>query len=207
MNNVSKKIFLVIASAALVFAAGCSKKPKRPDPSQTLGQSAGPNGNGGDNLSVKDVTTPPDLQQRNDGFDPTTGQNRTALQPVYFDYDRSAIKQAERAKLLAAKDYLEKNPDVRLLIEGHCDWHGTAEYNLGLGDRRANEAKKFLLSVGVPADKIETLSKGSLEAVKNADDKTSANDRRDDLVVVKAGAAGAAVPAAGQPAAAPAKTP
>jgi peptidoglycan-associated lipoprotein len=70
------------------------------------------------------------------------------------------------------------------LLEGHCDWRGTAEYNLGLGDRRANAAKKYLLSLGVAADRLESVSKGSLEASKNADDATMAKDRRVDLVVV-----------------------
>ncbi len=205
MNNVSKKFLLVIASGALLFA-GCTKKPKRPDPSQTLGRDAGVGGNIGDNLKTSDVATPPDLSQRTGDFD-ANNQNRTALQPVYFDYDRSAIKAGERAKLQAAKEYLEKNPDVTLLVEGHCDWHGTAEYNLALGDRRANEAKKYLLSLGVPAEKIETLSKGSLDAVKNADDKTSANDRRDELVVVKKQGAAPATTTAPAPAAAPATTP
>ena len=88
-------------------------------------------------------------------------------------------------KLQAAKDYLDKNPAQRLLLEGHCDWRGTAEYNLGLGDRRASRTKKYLMSIGVPADKLETLSKGSEEAKKNADAATMATDRRVDLVILK----------------------
>ncbi len=125
----------------------------------------------------------PGLQARTDGFD-LNNQNRTALQAVYFDFDRHEIKQAERAKLQAAKEYLEKNPTYRLLLEGHCDWLGTAEYNLGLGERRANAAKKYLQSIGVAVDKMETVSKGSLEASKNADGATRTKDRRVDLVVV-----------------------
>ena len=78
-----------------------------------------------------------------------------------------------------------KNPQQHLLIEGHCDWRGTSEYNLGLGDHRASEAKKYLISIGVTADKIETASKGSEEAKKNADDATMTKDRRDELVVLK----------------------
>ena len=85
-----------------------------------------------------------------------------------------------------AKDYLAKNPNQKLLLEGHCDWRGTAEYNLSLGDRRASAVKKYLLSLGVVADKLETLSKGSLEAAKNGDDASMAKDRRVDLVVSKA---------------------
>jgi peptidoglycan-associated lipoprotein len=110
---------------------------------------------------------------------------RGLLQPVYFDFDKSVIKQGERSKLEAAVDYLKKNPAHRLLLEGHCDWRGTAEYNLGLGDRRAGASKQFVLKLGVDAKKLETLSKGSLDAVKNGTDEQMGKDRRVDLVILK----------------------
>ena len=87
-------------------------------------------------------TTPDQTSQltaRTDGGIDDGHTVRGVLQPVYFAFDSSAIKAAERPKLQAAKDYLDKNPGYRLLLEGHCDWRGTAEYNLSLGDRRANE--------------------------------------------------------------------
>jgi peptidoglycan-associated lipoprotein len=84
----------------------------------------------------------------------------------------------------AAKEYLDQNPTYRLLLEGHCDWRGTAEYNLGLGDRRANAAKRYLATLASP-DKIETLSKGSLDAEQNGDDAARARDRRVEIVILK----------------------
>ena len=184
MKLASIKFSLVVASAALVLA-GCSKKP-RPDPSTTV---LGPTpGGGATALPPSSIPVAPleGLQQRMDGFD-LNGQNRTALeaQTIYFDYDSPAIKAAEREKLKAAKDYLDKNPGYRLLLEGHCDWRGTAEYNLGLGDRRANSGKKFLQTRGGPADKLETISKGSLEAVKEGGESVWAKDRRVNLIVVQ----------------------
>ncbi len=182
MKSALKPFSLIVAALALF--AGCAKKPMRPDPSATL---IGPQGGAG-GLNPTDVPTTADansgLQQRGD-FD-ANGQLRGVLESVYFDLDKSAIKQGERAKLQAAKDYLAKNAQNRLLLEGHCDWRGTAEYNLGLGDRRANEAKKYLLSLGVGADKIETLSKGLEDAKKGGtDEATLQKDRRVDLVVLK----------------------
>jgi peptidoglycan-associated lipoprotein len=196
MKLPSHTLCLVLASAALVFA-GCSKKPTRPDPSATL---LGPQGGGASTINPTDIATATpggDLSARDNGFD-ASGQNRAALaaQTVYFDFDKSSIKASERPKLQAAKDYLDKNPGQRLLLEGHCDWRGTAEYNLALGDRRASAAKKYLQSIGVPVDRVETLSKGSLEASKNADQATMAKDRRVDLVIVQPGA-GSALPTAG----------
>jgi peptidoglycan-associated lipoprotein len=183
MNIASKKLILVVASVAL-FAAGCSKKPKRPDPSATV---LGPTGGGA--INPTDVSAPTDLsasglENREADFD-QYGQKRGVIEPVYFDFDKSNVKESERPKLASTKDYLTKNPEVRVLLEGHCDWRGTAEYNLGLGDRRANAAKKYLLSLGVTQDKIEVLSKGSLDAAKNADDATAAKDRRVEIVILK----------------------
>jgi peptidoglycan-associated lipoprotein len=188
MKRPPKKLFFVIASAALLFA-GCSKKPTRPSPDATL---VGPGGmtQGNHGFNTSPIATNPDapLLTPRDDFDPITGQNRAALaaNTVYFDYDESAIKASEREKLKNAKEYIDKNPGMRLLLEGHCDWRGTAEYNLGLGDRRANAVKKYLLSLGLAADKLETLSKGSLNAKPNADAATMEKDRRVDLIVSKA---------------------
>ncbi len=185
MKLFSKKLSLVVASAALVLA-GCTKQPTRPSPSETL---VGPRPGGADmggSTAPVNLTTPIDgLTPRGNGFDPL-GQNREILksQAVLFDFDQFSIKASEREKLKAAKDYLDKNPTHRLLLEGHCDWRGTAEYNLSLGDRRATATKKYLVSIGVAADKLDTLSKGSLEAAKNADEATMAKDRRVELVVV-----------------------
>lgn len=184
MNIASKKICLVIASAAFVFA-GCSKKPKRPDPSATV---LGPTGGG--SVTPSDVSTPTDLsaaglQQRDPNVIEDANSIRGLFQPVYFDFDSNAIKQSERSKLQDAAKYLTAHPDQRILLEGHCDWRGTAEYNLSLGDRRANAAKKYLTTISVANDKLETLSKGSLEATPNAAKDVSAKDRRVDIVILK----------------------
>jgi peptidoglycan-associated lipoprotein len=197
MNLVSKKLCLVIASSALVLA-GCTKKPARPDPSATV---MGPQTGGPSIQAPIDMGSPaPDtsLQVRDPNSpidDGNTIRNQFgANSQVFFDFDRSEIKASERAKFPAVKEYLEKNPGTRVLFEGHCDWRGTAEYNLSLGERRASAAKRYLQSLGVPADRIETNSKGSLEAAKNGDDATMAKDRRDDIVIIKAKAPGAMTP-------------
>lgn len=182
MNLFTKKLCFVTIAAAFALT-GCSKKPKRPDPSSTV---MGPNGG----INASDVNAGGDLAPGTGlgGSNTAVGdQDRTSLQAqtVYFDFDKSGIKASERPKLEAAKKFLDEHADARLLLEGHCDWRGTAEYNLGLGDRRANEVKKFLSGIGVSADKLETLSKGSLDAVEKADEATMAKDRRVELVVLK----------------------
>ena len=184
--KINVKLFSLAFVAAALVLTGCTKKPVRPTPDQTM---MGPQTGGTVTpIAVEPPTTVDQnsqLQPRTDGVLEDEFTIRGLLQPVYFDFDKSTIKQGERAKLEAAVDYLKKNPAHRLLLEGHCDWRGTVEYNLGLGDRRAGASKQFVLKLGVAAKKLETLSKGSLDAVKSGTDEQMGKDRRVDLVILK----------------------
>jgi peptidoglycan-associated lipoprotein len=81
-----------------------------------------------------------------------------------FDYDKSDIRDDARQILTRDADALKRifsaDPTFNVMLEGHCDERGSAEYNLGLGDRRATAAKDFLVQLGVPAEKIRTISYG-----------------------------------------------
>ena len=107
------------------------------------------------------------------------------LEDIYFNFDSYAISVSERPKLQQAADYLSKNPGDGLLIEGHCDWYGTEDYNLALGDRRAKSARDYLITLGIKANRIETLSKGSLEATSGLSKSQSRQDRRSDLIILQ----------------------
>jgi peptidoglycan-associated lipoprotein len=86
------------------------------------------------------------------------------VQDAYFDYDKTDIRGDARDVLTrdaaALKEILNAFPNSSIVIEGHCDERGSAEYNLGLGDRRASAAKEFLQGLGVPADRLKTISYG-----------------------------------------------
>src|SRR5216684_853286 len=83
---------------------------------------------------------------------------------AYFDYDSSDIREDARNALTRDSDTIKKIlqdfPSARLVVEGHCDERGSAEYNLGLGDRRATAAKEFLIQLGIPGDRLTTISYG-----------------------------------------------
>jgi peptidoglycan-associated lipoprotein len=185
MNVISRKLCLVLVALAVV-ATGCTKKPQRPDPSATLGM-------GGAGLTPSDINTLDPLLldgsasglQLRDGVIEDAFTIRGLLESVYFDFDQSAIRADQRVKLAAAQEYLQQNPQHRILLEGHCDWRGTAEYNLGLGERRANSAQQYLITLGVSTNRIQTSSKGDLEAVENATEAQMALDRRVELVILK----------------------
>jgi peptidoglycan-associated lipoprotein len=88
----------------------------------------------------------------------------SAVQDAYFDYDKSDVRGDAQGVLqqdaAALKGILGDFPNATIIVEGHCDDRGSAEYNLGLGDRRASAAKDFLVQLGVPADRLKTISYG-----------------------------------------------
>ena len=79
---------------------------------------------------------------------------------AYFDLDKSDLREDARAALTKDAEFLRSYPQVKVSIEGHCDERGSTEYNLGLGQRRAEAAKNYLISLGIPADRMETTSWG-----------------------------------------------
>lgn len=105
---------------------------------------------------------------------------------VYFEYDKSAIKSSEYAKVAAVGEYLKSNPNEDLVVEGHCDERGTEEYNRALGERRALAIRERLVNLGVPASRVTTISYGKDRPVDvaHSEDAYSKN-RRGEFVLLK----------------------
>ena len=82
------------------------------------------------------------------------------LKDVFFDFDRSAIRDEQKAALNDNAGWLKANSGAKIILEGHCDERGTAEYNLALGERRAKAVKDYLVGTGIAADRISTISYG-----------------------------------------------
>jgi peptidoglycan-associated lipoprotein len=82
------------------------------------------------------------------------------VRDAYFDYDKADIRPDARTSLSKTADFLKSYPSIKVTIEGHCDERGSTEYNLGLGDRRANAVKQYLVSLGISADRMSTVSFG-----------------------------------------------
>ena len=98
---------------------------------------------------------------------------------VYFDFDKSNLKPAAQESLLQKADWLRENSDVTVTIEGHCDERGTNEYNLALGDRRAESMKAFLVNLGISASRLTTISYGEERPVCfDSDEECWAKNRR-----------------------------
>ena len=82
------------------------------------------------------------------------------VKDAYFDYDKADIRADARDALSKTAQFLRAYPQMKVVVEGHCDERGSTEYNLALGDRRAAAAKQFLVSLGIPADRLESVSYG-----------------------------------------------
>ena len=98
---------------------------------------------------------------------------------VFFDYDKSVIKPEGRTTLQRQADWLKKYGNFTVTIEGHCDERGTREYNLALGERRATATRNALVALGIPANRIKTISYGKERpAVLGSNEAAWAQNRR-----------------------------
>ena len=112
---------------------------------------------------------------------PLTGAD---LETVYFDYDASSLSEKARQLLRHNAEVLEANSGKKLEIQGNCDERGTTEYNLALGKRRAEAAKRYIVDLGIPRSQISTVSFGEENpAVRGSTESAWARNRRDDFVL------------------------
>ena len=130
------------------------------------------------------------LDSRTSAMDAETnileGRTSGPMLPIYFDFDKSNIRNDQRARLEKNADFLKQNADARVRIEGNCDERGTNEYNMALGERRALSAKKYLVNLGIHNDRLHTISYGEEKPLLYGHDELSwAQNRRDDFVLAK----------------------
>jgi len=97
---------------------------------------------------------------------------------IYFDYDQSDISDDARATITAHATYLASRPDMRVVLEGHTDERGSREYNIGLGERRAQAVRRLILFQGVTDDQIETVSFGEERPAMDGSDESAWSQNR-----------------------------
>jgi peptidoglycan-associated lipoprotein len=145
---------------------------------------SGPGGNADSTVRIT-VSTPPPAQPVAE----TPSLDKLFLQEVtdaYFDYDSAEIRGDAKPALQKDADFFKQYPTMRITIEGHCDERGSTEYNLALGDRRANAVKQYLVGLGIPADRLNTVSYGKEKPFcMEADEACYAKNRRGHLVQAK----------------------
>ncbi|MGE5346416.1 MAG: peptidoglycan-associated lipoprotein Pal [Acidithiobacillales bacterium] len=146
----------VTLAVFVAFAAACSKKP----PVQTAPvPTPVPTPEAPTPVTVPprpETPPPPEMKVTDRSLVEISGY----LKSAYFDYDKSDIRPDAREALNADADFLKKWQTLKVTIEGHCDERGTREYNMALGQRRASAAKEYLVSLGVDASRLTTISYG-----------------------------------------------
>ena len=129
---------------------------------------------------VQEEALPSDIEELN-----RVAQQRGLIADAFFNYDESTLSADAQSALQTSANWLKKNPQYNLLIEGHCDERGTEQYNLALGDRRANTAKDYLTTLGVDSARIRTVSYGEERPFDPGHDESAwAKNRRAHLVIV-----------------------
>jgi len=114
------------------------------------------------------------------------GRTSAPMLPVYFDYDSSAIRLDQRERMEINAAFMKEHGDVKIRIEGNTDPRGTKEYNLALGERRAQSAMKYMVNLGIDPTRMSTISWGEEKLLLHGHDELSwAQNRRDDFVIVK----------------------
>ena len=104
---------------------------------------------------------------------------------IFFDFDRSDLREDARQTLQAKAEALRQFPDIRVRIEGHADERGTVEYNLALGERRADAARVYLIDLGIDSDRMTTISYGEERpAVDGQNEAAWSQNRRDEFVII-----------------------
>ena len=168
---------IAVCSALVVFAAGCHKKvaaappapPPAPTPTAPVTPPPPP-----PPPAPNPAPTPRPLSE-DDVFARKTVDQLNAERPlddVYFDLDKFEIRDDARASLQKDATWLKRWTSTSITLEGHCDARGSAEYNLGLGSRRATAVKDYLVSLGVPGGRVTVISKGKEQPVCNEDNES-----------------------------------
>lgn len=174
MNSIFARFFVVVrlfCPLLLVLAVlpGCSKK----NGEQTTG-------------STGDYVTGTPLPERQEGTSFLSGNvDRQQFQPIYFDFDSQTIRSSENGKIQQIASFLQQGSS-QIIIAGFTDERGTAEYNRGLGERRAESVREALIASGANAQSIQTVSFGAeMPADPASNEEAWAKNRRAEIGVVK----------------------
>jgi peptidoglycan-associated lipoprotein len=172
-SRLNRFAMLLVLVAAMVAMTGCAKKakeappaPPTPPPAAAPAPTPTPTPAPAPPPTPAPAPAPPALQSAD-------------LKPVFFDYDAYTLSAEGRAVLDGNARLLRDNPTVKLVLEGHCDERGTAEYNQALGERRAQAARDYLVNAGIDASRLSVISYGKERPFATGHDEAAwAQNRR-----------------------------
>jgi peptidoglycan-associated lipoprotein len=158
-------VFAAVALAALVGVSACGKKKPAPPPAPPppAAPAPAPTTQPAPPPPPPPAPTPERTPTEDEVFAKKTLDQLNAEKPLedaFFDLDSSQIREQAKPGLQKDADWMKRWTGTKVMIEGHCDSRGTAEYNLALGERRAAAVRAYLVNLGVTADRVTTVSKG-----------------------------------------------
>lgn len=163
-------IILVLALAMSAFLFGCGGKEAIDEPSS----------------GIEDITPAPPEEIRD--TEPVVDEEDTStplLNDVYFDFDKAGLSSASKSTLEGNSSELKRRDDVSIVIEGHCDERGTKSYNLALGEKRAQAAKDYLVSLGISSSRITIVSYGKERPFDTGNSESAWSKNRRAHIVTK----------------------
>lgn len=165
---------VAICGLVLTLSAGCSRPKKS-------GEGEGANAEGSANGQ-------PVIEDKNIGTDPMGSDSGRidGLNTIFFEYDQARLTQDARTKLSANAEWIKKNANYTVQIEGHTDERGSVEYNLSLGERRAKSVKTYLEGLGVAANRMTIISYGEEKPIQAGESEAAwSKNRRANFVPVQ----------------------
>lgn len=188
-----KALMLMLMSSLIIFwlVSGCQKKTTQAglnpgETTETIGKEKSPaeKGKAGED-ELEDFLTL-DKDEALDAQLQNLDSGNLNLRDINFDFDQSELNATARETLSQHARVLANYPQTRVLIEGHCDERGTIEYNLALGDRRAEIVKKYLVNYGIAADRLSTISYGKERPLDpRSTEDAWAKNRRASFVIIQ----------------------
>ena len=186
MERRTASVFLVL-SCVMIMASGCAKneivkKDEGIAPVATAPVKAPVKTEVVKEQPVKQAKVAESIPGENAG---QMGQLKSALEKIYFDFDSFKLSEAARSELVKNADMIKKDHAEKVRIEGNCDERGSDEYNLALGEKRAKVAMQYLVTLGIPAERLSVISYGKEKPADPGHDEAAwAKNRRDEFVVI-----------------------
>ncbi len=176
MKNRSALFLALILSICLMALWGCPKKAEVTAAPEAPKEAPAPPEEAKPEVAPAPAPAKEEVKER-------AAAAAEVVQPIYFDFDKSFIRDDAKPIMKANAAWLKANPKVKIKIEGNCDERGTIEYNQALGQRRAASAKKYLTDMGIAASRISLISYGKEKPICNEGSETCwQKNRRDDFV-------------------------
>ncbi len=180
LNKILKNVFLVVLFGLIVTACATKKSVKTTEASTSTSTSTAAETQKADPIEKLDALMQGDVYIGSD----TVGELASGVPDrVFFATNETILTTASRETLRKQAAWLRQNSDVTVVVEGHADERGTREYNLALGERRANAAKDYLMTYGVSSDRIQVLSYGKERPVDSGSNPLSWSKNRRSVTV------------------------